>query len=89
MRAKAEIENVAEEFSCWQRYGGDLSKKLTCAEEPVGDGQPSVSYSQVYNHGWQWFRDPRLDCLGYKGIFPSNTIRKLLAGLVTGSARQI
>ncbi|CAN1748027.1 Putative transferase At4g12130, mitochondrial [Linum perenne] len=30
----------------------------------------SASHGSV--SGWQWFKDPRLDCLGLRGIFPSN-----------------
>lgn len=26
--------------------------------------------------GWQWKNDPRLPCLGYRGIFPSDSTRK-------------
>ncbi|KAL4585933.1 hypothetical protein LXL04_010560 [Taraxacum kok-saghyz] len=32
-----------------------------------GKRQPSSSSSQT---GWQWHKDPRLDCLGFRGIFP-------------------
>ncbi|KAA8521917.1 hypothetical protein F0562_012769 [Nyssa sinensis] len=81
LRSKVDIENVAKEFSCWQRYGGNLSEKSSSSEEPeaaaVGWGgavDPSgVSASRGNNLGWQWYKDPRLDCLGFRGIFPSNT----------------
>lgn len=76
---------MAEEFSCWQRYGGNLSEKSSSAEEPeaasvgwgAGVDRSGMSASQGNNLGWQWFNDPRLDCLGFRGIFPSNTIREL------------
>ncbi|TXG51070.1 hypothetical protein EZV62_023594 [Acer yangbiense] len=79
LRAKVEIENVAEDFSCWQRYGGNLSEKSSSVEEPgaasVGWGSGSdlsgMSASQGSDAGWQWFKDPRLDCLGSRGIFRS------------------
>ncbi|TXG66552.1 hypothetical protein EZV62_007827 [Acer yangbiense] len=32
--AKVEIENVAEDFSCWQCYGGNLSEKSSSVKEP-------------------------------------------------------
>ncbi|XP_043718279.1 putative transferase At4g12130, mitochondrial [Telopea speciosissima] len=86
VRSKVEIENVAENFCCWQRFGGDASDKSSSVEEPdaasVGWGggvdQAGMSAAQGNNLGWQWFKDPRLDCLGFRGIFPSNTIPPLV-----------
>ncbi|XP_042515798.1 putative transferase At4g12130, mitochondrial [Macadamia integrifolia] len=86
VRSKVEIENVAESFCCWQRFGGSISDKSSSVEEPdaasVGWGggvdQTGVSASQGNNLGWQWFKDPRLDCLGFRGIFPSDTIPPLV-----------
>lgn len=85
LRAKVDIENVAEELHCWQRYGGKLSEKASSIEEPeagsVGWGggvdRLGISASHGEPCGWQWFKDPRLDCLGFRGIFPSNTTREL------------
>ncbi|KAK2642533.1 hypothetical protein Ddye_024296 [Dipteronia dyeriana] len=61
------------------RVGGNLSEKSSSLEEPeaasVGWGSRSdlcgMSASQVSDVGWQWFKDPRLDCLGSRGIFQS------------------
>lgn len=86
LRSKVEIENVGEAFSCWQRYGGNLSGNLPSAEEPeagaLGWGgavdRSGMSASQGNNLGWQWFKDPRLDCLGFRGIFPSNSTPPLV-----------
>lgn len=86
LRADVVIENVAEEFSCWQRYGENLTGKFSSAEEPeaasVGWGgavdPAGTSSSHVNSHGWQWFKDPRLDSLGFRGIFPSNTTPPLV-----------
>ncbi|KAG6636968.1 putative transferase At4g12130, mitochondrial [Carya illinoinensis] len=86
LRSKVEIENVAEDFSCWQRYGGNLSERLLSAEEPeaasVGWGggvdRTGVSASHGVNLGWHWFKDPRLDSLGFRGIFPADTIPPLV-----------
>ncbi|KAB1217079.1 hypothetical protein CJ030_MR4G021225 [Morella rubra] len=86
LRSKVEIENVAEDFSCWQRYGGNLSERSSSAEEleaaSVGWGggvdQSGVSASHGNNLGWQWFKDPRLDSLGLRGIFPSDTMPPLV-----------
>ncbi|EEF50994.1 aminomethyltransferase, putative [Ricinus communis] len=80
LRSKVEIENVAGEFSCWQRFGGNLTETSKVADEPeaasVGWGsgvdRAARSSTQGDGHGWQWFKDPRLDCLGFRGIFPSN-----------------
>ena len=85
MRSKVDIENMAEAFSCWQRYGTNLTEKSSSAEEPeaatVGWGgavdQSGMSASRGNSLGWQWHKDPRLDCLGFRGIFPSNTIREI------------
>ncbi|KAB2088745.1 hypothetical protein ES319_A03G019200v1 [Gossypium barbadense] len=74
--SKVDIENVAEDFYCWQRYG----------REPVapsvgwtgGDDRSGNSASHGNGVGWQWFKDPRLDCLGFRGIFPSGTTPPLV-----------
>ncbi|XP_059433333.1 putative transferase At4g12130, mitochondrial [Corylus avellana] len=80
VRSKVEIENVAKDFSCWQHYGKNLSEKSSSAEEPeaasVGWGAgvdlTARSASRGVDLGWQWFMDPRLDSLGFRGIFPSD-----------------
>ncbi|KAI4370380.1 hypothetical protein MLD38_018738 [Melastoma candidum] len=85
LRSKVEIENVTEDFSCWQRYGSYLSRKPLTVEEPeaasvgwgAGIDRSAVLASQAIN-GWRWFRDPRLDCLGFRGIFPSGTAPPLV-----------
>lgn len=84
MRSKVEIENVAKDFSCWQRYGKNLSEKSSSTEEPeaasvgwgAGVDRSAMSASRGVNLGWQWFKDPRLDSLGFRGIFPSDTTRE-------------
>jgi hypothetical protein len=43
-----------------------------------GTDHAAESSAQGNGHGWQWLKDPRLDILGYRGIFPADTIRKLL-----------
>ncbi|CAK9144274.1 unnamed protein product [Ilex paraguariensis] len=86
LRSKVDIEDVAEDFSCWQRYGGSLPQKSSSAEEPeaaaVGWGgaidRSGMSVAQGNDLGWQWYKDPRLDCLGFRGIFPSNTTPPLV-----------
>lgn len=86
LRSKVEIENVAEDFSCWQRYGGKLSKNISSTEEPeaaavgwgMGVDRAGMSASSGNDVGWQWFKDPRLDCLGFRGIFKSSRIPPLI-----------
>ncbi|KAH6771855.1 Glycine cleavage T-protein family [Perilla frutescens var. hirtella] len=86
LRSKVDIENVGDYFSCWQRFGRDLEGKSSSQEEPeagsVGWGgtvdQSGVSSSEGTNIGWNWHKDPRLACLGYRGIFPSNAIREAI-----------
>ncbi|KAL5728083.1 hypothetical protein ACHQM5_001206 [Ranunculus cassubicifolius] len=86
LRSKVEIENVAQEFSCWQRFGTNLSSDAKSSQEPeassVGYGASvdgsGMSASQGNNIGWQWYKDPRLDILGFRGIFPSNTTPPLV-----------
>ncbi|XP_050264856.1 putative transferase At4g12130, mitochondrial isoform X2 [Quercus robur] len=86
VRSKVEIENVAKDFSCWQRYGGNLPEKSSSIEEPeaasvgwgAGVDHSGESASRGNNLGWQWFNDPRLDSLGFRGIFPSDIIPPLI-----------
>jgi len=70
---------MVKDFSCWQRYG-NFSEKSSSAEEPetasvgwgAGVDRSAMSASRGVNLGWQWFKDPRLDSLGFRGIFPSD-----------------
>ncbi|KAF3786378.1 putative transferase [Nymphaea thermarum] len=78
LRAKVEIENVAEEFSCWQRFGTFDEPSTAGEPEAAAVGWGSAvddtgsSAAQGNSHGWRWFRDPRLAALGFRGIFPSD-----------------
>ncbi|KAJ0971816.1 hypothetical protein J5N97_019775 [Dioscorea zingiberensis] len=86
LRSKVDIEDVAEEFSCWQRFGGDLCRAASSDQEAevasvgwgAGNDEASASSAQASELGWQWFTDPRLDCLGFRGIFPSGTLPPLV-----------
>ncbi|EOY24480.1 Glycine cleavage T-protein family [Theobroma cacao] len=86
LRSKVEIENVAEDFSCWQRYGQNLFGKTPTVEEPeaasvgwgIGVDGSGTTASHGNDVGWQWFKDPRLGCLGFRGIFPSGTTPPLV-----------
>lgn len=85
LRAKVEIENVSDEFLCWQRFGGNLCG-ASSIDEPEADAvgwgggvdRAGMSAAQGNHLGWQWFRDPRLELLGFRGIFPSNTTPPLV-----------
>ncbi|KAI3867693.1 hypothetical protein MKW92_051798 [Papaver armeniacum] len=82
LRSNVDIENISEEFSCWQCFGKNLSTSSDSKEEPEasalgwGSGiyKASQSSTEGNSSGWQWYNDPRLDSLGFRGIFPSNTI---------------
>ena len=84
LRSKVEIDNVSENFACWQRFGRNLVHTEPSTQEPeaqsIGWGQgvdhAGESAAQANGHGWQWLKDPRLDYLGYRGIFPADTIRE-------------
>ncbi|KAJ3691154.1 hypothetical protein LUZ61_020318 [Rhynchospora tenuis] len=86
LRSKVEIENASDDFSCWQRFGGGVSNANPSSEEPeassigwgTGVDRAAESSAQGTEHGWQWFTDPRLDSLGFRGIFPSNTTPPLV-----------
>ncbi|TVU12768.1 hypothetical protein EJB05_46425, partial [Eragrostis curvula] len=86
LRSKVEIDNVSKDFACWQRFGHDVEHTEPSTQEPeaqsIGWGQGSdhaaESAAQGNGHGWQWLKDPRLDCLGYRGIFPADTIPPLV-----------
>ncbi|CAO2820053.1 unnamed protein product [Amaranthus hypochondriacus] len=86
LRSNVDIEHMGDEFCCWQRYGGNLSDKSSSAEEPevAGAGwggsidSSSMSSAQGSENGWKWFKDPRLDCLGFRGIFPSGSLPPLV-----------
>ncbi|KAJ8459336.1 hypothetical protein OPV22_032262 [Ensete ventricosum] len=86
LRSKVEIDNVAREYSCWQRFGSNLCSKAPTSDEPeavsVGWGkgidQAGVAAAQGNDLGWRWFKDPRLDCLGFRGIFPANSTPPLV-----------
>ncbi|XP_066371401.1 putative transferase At4g12130, mitochondrial [Miscanthus floridulus] len=86
LRSKVEIDNVSENFACWQRFGHNVVHTDPSTQEPeaqsIGWGQgvdhAGESAAQGNGHGWQWLKDPRLDYLGYRGIFPADTIPPLV-----------
>ncbi|KAG9132472.1 hypothetical protein Leryth_008400 [Lithospermum erythrorhizon] len=86
LRSKVDIDSVAEEFSCWQKFGKNLGQKTPSEEEPDvadpgwgGGADEDLAPSALSgNYGWRWYKDPRLDCLGFRGIFPSNITPQLV-----------
>ncbi|KAL6972591.1 hypothetical protein U1Q18_026765 [Sarracenia purpurea var. burkii] len=77
LRSKVDIENVAEAFSCWQRYGRNPTEKSSSTEEldaaSVGWGtavdQSGVLASQGNDLGWQCIRIPDWIALDSGGSF--------------------
>ncbi|KAL6606263.1 hypothetical protein ACP70R_041916 [Stipagrostis hirtigluma subsp. patula] len=86
LRSKVDIDNVSEDFACWQRFGSNVVHTEPAAQEPEaqsigwGQGTDHTGESSVQGdgHGWQWLKDPRLDYLGYRGIFPADMIPPLV-----------
>ncbi|QCD91590.1 putative transferase At4g12130, mitochondrial [Vigna unguiculata] len=86
LRSKVDIDDVSSDFSCWQRYGTGLPEKSSQVEEPeaasvgwgAGVDSTAMSSSHGSDSGWQWFKDPRLTSLGFRGIFPSNITPPLI-----------
>lgn len=78
---------MSKEFTTWQRYGGPLISDTPNNEDPevssFGWGadidRASQASNEGNNEGCSWFRDPRCPALGFRGIFPSSTLRKTLA----------
>ncbi|CAI9093825.1 OLC1v1029407C1 [Oldenlandia corymbosa var. corymbosa] len=81
LRSKVDIENVTEDFCCWQRFGTELTHQSSSTEEPEAESlgwgggidHAGASSSEGSKDGWEWYQDPRCGCLGYRGIFPSQT----------------
>ncbi|XP_039167692.1 putative transferase At4g12130, mitochondrial [Eucalyptus grandis] len=90
LRAKVDIGNISKDFTYWQRYDTNYSHKSSTAKEPdaasvgwgAGIDKSAMSASQGNDIRWQWFKDPRLDSLGYRGIFPSSERLCFLSFLV-------
>ncbi|KAK9103293.1 hypothetical protein Sjap_020547 [Stephania japonica] len=86
LRMNVEIENMSEQLSCWQRFGASISEKSASMVEPeaaaVGWGggvdRAGVESSKTNSLGWQWHKDPRLEILGFRGIFSSDTTPPLV-----------
>ncbi|KAH9331453.1 hypothetical protein KI387_003561, partial [Taxus chinensis] len=86
LRAKVEIQDVSKDMAAWQRFGGvlvDESAVNKDAEaEGIGWGGGSdfagCAAAQASIQGWNWFKDPRLVSLGFRGIFPSDSLPPLV-----------
>ncbi|CAH9107506.1 unnamed protein product [Cuscuta europaea] len=80
LRSKVDIENLSDDFSCWQRFGQNLTNMSSKEPEAdnvgwaAGTDRSSESSARGNSYGWSWHRDPRLYCLGFRGIFPSNIV---------------
>ncbi|KAI5080477.1 hypothetical protein GOP47_0003660 [Adiantum capillus-veneris] len=86
LRTKVNFEDVSKEFVVWQRYGGSLlqdnQNDKDAETKNSGWAAASDPAAQVAlegnNKGNSWFKDPRCGDLGYRGIFPSDTIPPLV-----------
>eukprot|EP00250_Pteridium_aquilinum_P005094 c1523_g1_i1 orf=186-1427(+) len=86
LRAKVDFENVSKELSVWQRYGGSLlqgnpdNKDAEVKNHGWGAASDPAAQASVEgnSNGYSWFKDPRLGDLGYRGVFPSDTIPPLV-----------
>eukprot|EP00249_Psilotum_nudum_P015127 c25179_g1_i2 orf=110-1387(+) len=87
LRAQVEIENSSQELSAWQLFGGDSGNDNAVEEDIVGGG--SIGWGGVRDPaghvsaesdrmGWRWYKDPRLQVLGFRGVFPSDTVPPLV-----------
>ncbi|KAJ7533622.1 hypothetical protein O6H91_13G057300 [Diphasiastrum complanatum] len=78
LRSKVEIQNISNNLSVWQRFGGGESKDSEVREgaDSVGwGGNKDLTGSTAAEgdaHGWRWYTDPRLRDLGSRGVFPAN-----------------
>ncbi|XP_047173904.1 putative transferase At4g12130, mitochondrial isoform X2 [Vigna umbellata] len=76
LRSKVDIDDVSSDFSCWQRYGDE--PEAASVGWGAGVDSTAMSSSHGSDSGWQWFKDPRLTSLGFRGIFPSNITPPLI-----------
>ncbi|PUZ70856.1 hypothetical protein GQ55_2G268400 [Panicum hallii var. hallii] len=84
--ADVDAAEVDELVACFKRFGRNVVHTEPSTQEPeaqsIGWGQgidhAGESAAQGNGHGWQWLKDPRLDYLGYRGIFPADTIPPLV-----------
>lgn len=86
LRAKVEFEDISKDLSIWQRYGGSLTQDNPDNEDAEikssGWGAASDPAAQASiegnSKGYCWFKDPRCRALGFRGVFPSDTIPPLV-----------
>lgn len=86
LRTKVDFEVVSKELLVWQRYGGSLlqgnrdNKDAEVQNSGWGAGSDPAAQASLEgsNKGYSWFKDPRCGDLGYRGIFPSDTIPPLV-----------
>lgn len=84
LRAKVEIQDASKDMAAWQRFGGALVHESGVSKDADTEGigwgggndLSGCAAAQGCIHGWKWFRDPRLVSLGFRGIFPSDSLRK-------------
>ncbi|KAI3912999.1 hypothetical protein MKW92_030748 [Papaver armeniacum] len=79
LRSNVDIENVSENF-----LSSDLKEEPEASALGWGAGVDKAGQSSAEGNssGWKWYKDPRLDSLGFRGIFPSNTMVSFTTPLV-------
>lgn len=86
LRAKVDFEDMSKELIVWQRYGGPLMQNnpdnndaevKSCGWGAASDPAAHASM-EGNNKGYSWLTDPRCGYLGYRGVFPSDTIPPLV-----------
>lgn len=82
LHAKVDFEDVSKDLSVWQRYSGSLThENLDDEDDEIknlgwgGAHDPSAQASvEATDKGYRWCKDPRLGSLGFRAIFPSNSV---------------
>lgn len=86
LRAKVDFEDVSKELSVWQRYGDSLmqnnpdNKDAEVKNSGWGAASDPAAQASIEGNtkGHSWYKDPRCGDLGYRGVFPCDTIPPLV-----------
>ncbi|EFJ14250.1 hypothetical protein SELMODRAFT_120802 [Selaginella moellendorffii] len=84
LRSKVNIEDLSKDLCAWQRFGGALAGSST-SETGAGNigwaggrDLSGTTAAEGNGNGWRWFKDPRLDALGFRGVFSSGITPPLI-----------
>ncbi|XP_057866699.1 putative transferase At4g12130, mitochondrial isoform X2 [Cryptomeria japonica] len=86
LRAKVEIQDASKDMAAWQRFGGALVHESGVNKDAETEGigwgggndLSGCAAAQGCIQSCKWFRDPRLASLGFRGIFPSDSLPPLV-----------